>query len=129
MEMDSGKIITWKQTEIMTSSAACIINALKFLAKIDDNIHIIAPNILQIMQKLKKMKDKNTSLELHVEEILIAIAISAATSPVANMALEKIPELKWLDTHASHILPKQDIQSLKNLEIPVSMEWVFFEKN
>ena len=122
METENGEIITGKSSDLMTSSAACVINMLKFLGKIDDNIHIISPNVLETIQKLKKLKDKTLTHELNIDEVLIAIAISATTSPVAEMALRELPNLKMLDAHASHILPKQDILSLKNLEIFISME-------
>lgn len=122
IELDSWEIITWKKSELMSSAAACIINVLKNLWEINDNISIISPIILETIQNLKIKNESWLNRELNINEVLIAISISAITSPVAEIAINQLEKLKWLDSHSSRILSKDDISYLKKLEIWVSMK-------
>lgn len=122
IELDNGEIITWKQSNLMSSWAACIINVLKKLWEINDNISIISPIILETIQNLKIKNESWLNRELNINEVLIAISISAITSPVAEMAMQNLEKLRWLDCHSSKILEKEDLNYLKKLGICVSME-------
>ena len=112
----------------MSSAAAAIINTLKYLSDINDSIHIISPVVLETLQNLKIKTDLMKESQLWVEEVLIAIAISATTSPVADIALKQLSKLQNADSHSSAILSNRDIQIFKNLWICISMnpkiDWI-----
>ncbi len=122
------KKISWKSSSMMSSAAAAIINTLKYLSDINDSIHIISPVVLETLQNLKIKTDLMKESQLWVEEVLIAIAISATTSPVADIALKQLSKLQNADSHSSAILSNRDIQIFKNLWICISMnpkiDWI-----
>lgn len=122
IELDNEELITWKSSNLMSSAAACIINVLKNISEINYNISIISPIILETIQNLKIKNENWLHKQLNINEVLIAISISAITSPVAEMAISNLEKLKWLDSHSSKILEKEDLAYLKKLEIWISME-------
>lgn len=122
IELDSWEIITGKSSPLMTSGAACVINTLKALAGINDNISIISPIILETIQNLKIRNASGLHQALDIDEILIAMSISAITSPVAELAMNELPHLRGLDCHSSKILREEDIAHLKKLGLAISME-------
>lgn len=122
VELENGAIVTGKKSALMTSAAACVINVLKNLAEINDEISIISPAILEAIQALKIRNENGIHTELGVNDVLIAISVSAITSPVADMAMKKLDALRGLDSHSSRIIEKSDFALLKKLGLSVSME-------
>lgn len=122
VELENDEIVTGKKSALMTSAAACMINVLKNLAEINDEISIISPAILEAIQKLKIKNENGIHTELDVNDVLIAISVSALTSPVADMTIKKLDGLRGLDCHSSRILEKSDLTLLKKLGLSVSME-------
>lgn len=122
VELENDEIVTGKKSALMTSAAACMINVLKNLAEINDEISIISPAILEAIQKLKIKNENGIHTELGVNDVLIAISVSAITSPVADMAMKKLDVLRGLDLHSSRIIEKSDFALLKKLGLSVSME-------
>ena len=122
MEMPDGTIITGKTSPLLGASAALILNALKHLANIDDKVELISPSIIEPVQHLKVDHLGNRNPRLHVDEVLIALAISAVTSPVAASALEQLGNLKDCEAHSSVILSMTDARTFKKLGINVTCE-------
>ena len=112
----------------MGSSAALILNALKVLAGIDHKTHVIAPSAIEPIQKLKTSYLGSQNPRLHIDEILIALSISAATSNDARLALEQLPKLAHCQAHASVMLSPVDIGSFKKLSIHLTSEPRFEHK-
>ena len=77
IELNDGHIITGKTTSLLGSASACLLNALKYLANIDDDILLIEPEVIEPVAKLKKGILKNKNPRLHTDEILLSLAISA----------------------------------------------------
>ncbi|MGF6906450.1 DUF1846 domain-containing protein [Fusobacterium sp. PH5-44] len=125
----NGTIITGKHSEIMNSSAAAILNAVKFLANINDEILLISPVILKPILNLKNNILESKSLALDCEEILLALSICAATNPVAQVAMEKLQLLKGVQAHATHIIGKNDEQTLRKLGIDITCDPEFPTEN
>ncbi|MDL2310818.1 DUF1846 domain-containing protein [Peptostreptococcaceae bacterium OttesenSCG-928-C18] len=128
LELPNGKIITSKTSPLLGPSAALILNALKELANIDDEVHLISPEAIEPIQKLKINYLGSKNPRLHIDETLIALSISAATNPVAQLALDQIPKLKGCQAHISVMLASVDTKLFKKLKIQVTSEPVF-EKN
>ncbi|WP_066729441.1 DUF1846 domain-containing protein [Sneathia sanguinegens] len=125
IELDNGKIITGRTTEIMEAAASAILNAIKYLANIDENLHLIAPAVLTPILKLKKENLAYVNAILTVEEVLIALSISATTNPSAALALQMLPKLKHAQAHSTTILPTKLEQLFTKLEIDVTADPVF----
>ena len=59
---------------------------------------------------------------LHTDEILIALSISAATSPDAARALNAVPLLKGCEVHSSVLLSSVDEGIFKKLGMHLTCE-------
>ena len=128
LELPDGSIITGKTSDLLGPSAALILNALKKLANIDDDIHLISPEAIEPIQKLKTKYLGGKNPRLHIDETLIALSISAADNPVAQLALDQIPKLKGCQAHISVMLAEVDIKLFKKLSIEATSEAVFENK-
>lgn len=128
-ELSDGKIITGKKSLLMDAPSAAILNAIKYLSKFDDELLLISPTILEPIIKLKENTFKNKNIPLDCEEVLIALSISAATNPMAEVALSKLELLKGVQAHSTHILGRNDEQSLRKLGIDVTCDQVFPTEN
>lgn len=122
LELKNKKIITGKTSALLRSPAALLLNCLKHLAKIDDSLMLISPNVIEPIQTLKVDSLGNHNPRLHAEEILIALAIAATNNPIADMALKQLPKLKGCQAHSSIILSETDLNCLKKLGIQVTEE-------
>jgi len=122
LELPNGETVTGKKTDLLFPSAAAILNAIKKLAGIDDKLMLLPPALIEPITDLKKNTLRHSNPQLHAEEVLIALAISASTNPLANLALSKVTELKGLQAHSSVILPKIDLKTFKKLGIEVTEE-------
>ncbi|GAA0759581.1 DUF1846 domain-containing protein [Clostridium sartagoforme] len=129
LELEDGNIITGKSSELMDASAAVILNSIKHLANISDEIHLISPVILEPIKnlKLKTLGIKNTVL--NCEEILIALSICAATNPTAQVALEKLTMLKGCQAHSTTIIPTNDEQTFRRLGIDITCDAEYQSEN
>lgn len=104
IKLASGEIITGKKSDLLTAPSACILNALKKLGKLDDEILLISPHIIEPVSELKTKSLGGKETSLSINEMLIALSISATTNPLSHMAMEQIGKLKDLDAHSTVIL-------------------------
>jgi uncharacterized protein (UPF0371 family) len=98
LELSDGTILTGRKSELMEGTAAAVLNAIKYYANISDEIYLLSPVILEPIVNLKSkiLGDKNVAL--NCEEILIALSISAATNPTAQVAMEKASNAKRMSS-------------------------------
>jgi uncharacterized protein (UPF0371 family) len=122
IELPNGQILTGKTSPLLGAGAAAILNALKALAGIDDKVELISPSVIRPVQDLKVGYLGNHNPRLHVEEILIALSISAAGSKRAAAALEQLGNLKGLEAHSSVILSSADQRTFKKLGINMTCD-------
>ena len=122
MQVPDSTIITGKSSDLMCASAAAVLNAIKYMANIPDDMYLISPVILNPIIKLKTetLGGKNVSLSL--EEVLSALAICAVTNPTAEHAMEKLEELKNLQAHSTTIISKDDEQTFRKLGMHVTCD-------
>ncbi|MCL1804028.1 MAG: DUF1846 domain-containing protein [Eubacteriaceae bacterium] len=118
--LPDGKVITGRTTSVLAAPASLVLNCIKSLAGIPDDIHLIAPHVLEPMMMLKEkiMYDQNPLLNL--EEVLNALSICAATDPSAEKGLLQLHDLRGCEAHSSHIISKSDEDTLKKLGINVT---------
>lgn len=122
MELNDGRMILGKTSNLLGASAALVLNALKELAGLDHKLHVISPEAIEPIQKLKVAYLGSKNPRLHTDEVLIALSMSAASNPAAQKALEKIPDLKGCQVHTSVMLSEVDIKTFKKLGIQLTSE-------
>ena len=121
------KIITGKQTDLITAPGSMIINAIKYLSKMPEDIHLLSPAILEPILKLKK--EMKTGNRLLLSEVLTALSISSVTNPFAAKALTFITKIKNYDAHSTYIITGNDKITLKELKINVTCENEFLDED
>ncbi len=122
LELPNGKIITGKNTQLLGASSAMLLNALKALAGIDDDIHLISPEIIGPISMLKTEHLNCHNPRLHTDEILIALSICALTDENAKRALAQLDKLKNCEAHSTVILSPVDDSVMKKLGIYMTCE-------
>ena len=122
MELEDGKIITGKTSDLLGASSALLLNVLKELAGIDHEKHVISPDAIRPIQVLKTNYLGSKNPRLHMDETMIALSISAATNPDARLALEQLPKLSGCQAHTSVMLSSVDIEAFRKLGIALTCE-------
>ena len=122
IELPDGQVVTGKTTGLMGASSAALLNALKQLAGIEHEKHLISPEAIMPIQTVKVKHLGSTNPRLHSDEILIALAISAAADPLAAAALEQLSALRGCDAHSSVILSPADSVTYSKLGMHLTCE-------
>ena len=122
MELPDGRIITGKTSDLLGASSALLLNALKALAGVNDDLHLIAPEVIDPIQHLKVDHLGNRNPRLHTDEVLIALSISATTDPTAEKAMEQLGNLRGCEVHSSVILSAVDEKVFKRLGVNLTCE-------
>lgn len=122
MHLPNGQVVTGKTSHTLSAAAALLLNALKALGNIDDNLDLIASDILEPMCQTKTNYLKHKNPRLHADEILMALTISALSNPISKLAKEQLSLLKDSDAHFSTILGEEDETVLKRLGVNVTYE-------
>jgi uncharacterized protein (UPF0371 family) len=122
IELKNGSIITGSNSPLMHAASSLIIHAIKHLADIPDKIKLLPHSITDSIGKLKTeiLNEKNVSLDL--EEALIALSISAATNPAAELALEKLKELHNCEVHMTYIPTPGDEAGLRRIGVNLTSD-------
>ena len=128
MELEDGRIITGKTTDLLGPSAALLLNALKTLAGIDHDTLIISPEAIEPIQHLKVDYLSSINPRLHTDEVLIALAMSATNDCNARLAMAELSKLSGLDVHTSVMLSEVDKKIFKKLGVRLTSEPVFEKK-
>ncbi len=122
IELPDGTIVTGKTSSLLGASAAVLLNALKKLGGIDDDIELISPSVIVPVQHLKVDYLGNHNPRLHTDEVLIALAVSAVMSPMAKTAMEQLNKLAGCEAHSSVILAQTDAKTFKKLGVNITCE-------
>ena len=122
MELPDGRIVLGKTSDLLGASAALLLNALKALGGIHDELHLISPVVIDPIQHLKTEHLGNRNPRLHTDEVLIALSISAATNPTAELAMEQLSKLRGCEVHSSVILSSVDEKVFKRLGVNLTCE-------
>ncbi len=128
MQLPDGTVITGKTSPLLGASSAMILNALKYLAGIDDSVKLIAPEVIEPIMELKVRYLGNHNPLLHIDEILIALALAANENESARRAYAMLPELRGLEVHSSVILSQVDVGVFKKLGVHLTCEPIYQSK-
>ena len=122
IELNDGRIITGKTSNLLGASAACLLNALKALGDICDKTELISPEIIQPLQHLKVNHMGAVNPRLHTDEVLMALSVCAVTDSMAKLAIEQLDKLKNCEIHSTVILSHVDERTFKALGMHVTCE-------
>jgi len=122
IELPNGQIVTGKTTNLMGSSAAALLNALKAIGNIDKEVLLIRPEVIEPIQRLKIDSLGSKNPRLHSDEILIALSISAASSKEAECAFNQLKHLRGCEAHSTVILTQPDRDIYRRLGINLTCE-------
>ena len=127
LELDDGTIITGRQTKLLSPAASLILNSIKHLSDIPDEIDLLSPSVLKPILKLKK-ESLNNGVTLNLNDVLIALSICTTTNPIAENAIKNLKKLNNCDCHATYIVEKADLDALRSLLINLTCEPIFYNE-
>jgi len=122
IELKDGRIITGKNSSLLHAESAAILNSVKRLEGVSDNVDLISNNVLKTITHMKKELLNKRTPSLNVEETLIALAISSEMNPVAKTALTRLKELKDCEMHITHLPTAGDEAGLIRLSMNVTTD-------
>ena len=129
IELRDGSIVTGKNSPLMHAASAVVLNAIKQLSNVPDEIHLLAPSIMESITSLKKDILRMKSISLDLEETLIALAMSATTNPAAKRAVERLKDLGGSEFHTTHIPTPGDEAGLRRLGLNVTSDPSFASRS
>ena len=122
MILPDGRMVTGKTSSLLGASASMLMNAMKVLGRIDDELDLIPDSVIKPISDLKTRHLGHSNPRLHSDEVLLALAISALTNPLAARAQKQLDKLNGANAHFSVIISEEDIQLYKSLGIHVTCE-------
>lgn len=128
LELPDGTMVTGKTTELLGPASAVLLNAIKALANIADELHLISPTYINPIQGLKTIYLGSKNPRLHTDEVLIALSMCAATDALARLALNQLPKLRGCQAHSTVMLTEGDFKVFKKLGVDLTNEPVYETK-
>ena len=122
IELPDGRIITGKNSKLLGATSAMLLNAIKALAGIPDDQHLMPPEIIEPIQHLKVEHLGNHNPRLHTDEVLVALSVCAVNSRDAERAIDQLANLRGCDAHSTVILSHTDENLLKKLGVNITYE-------
>lgn len=125
LELDDGSVVTGKTTNLLGPASAVLLNAIKALAKIPDETHLISPTYINPVQNLKIKFLGSKNPRLHMDEVLIALSMCAVTDNIAQLALDQLPKLKGCQAHSTVMLTEGDFKIFQKLGVDLTNDPVY----
>ena len=122
IKLDNGKVITGKESELLSASSALLINTIKELAGIPDDVFLLSPAVLESIFKIKQKTSYKSKYCLNLPEVLIAFSICASTNPIIEKTLNSLDKLRGLEAHSSYMISTTEVKVLKSLGINLTCE-------
>jgi uncharacterized protein (UPF0371 family) len=122
IELPDGKIISAEAGQLLGSSAALLLNAMKELAGIDHALRLIPQNIIEPIQKTKISYLHGQNPRLHTDEVLVALSVLSLHDDNCRKALETLPLLKGCQAHSTVMLKEVDWRTFKKLGIDLTTD-------
>ena len=129
IELADGTLITGKNSPLMHSASSLILNAAKHLAGHPDHMHLLPANMIEKVTFLKKEILTGRMISLDLEETLIMLGISAISNPAAQLAIEKLADLRNCEVHLTHIPTPGDEAGLRKLHVNLTCDPEFSSNN
>ena len=117
-----AEMVSGKNSELLHSESACVINALKFVSGIPDDIALLPESLINSIKELKGKVIESSNPSLDVSEILIALAVSSSTNPTVKRCVDNLPLLRGCEMHTTHLSTKGDEVGLRDLGINLTTD-------
>jgi len=122
IELNDGQLISGKTSSLLRCSSAALLNALKYLANIDQEIELISPDMLKSILSLKNDYLNITNPLLDIDEVLLTLSIASSHDDYAQRCLKALPLLKGCEIHSTVILSKKDTATLRKLHMNLTCD-------
>ena len=122
IQLSNGRIITGKNSVLLHSESSLILNAIKHLGKIPEDMHLISKPVIEEIKLLKTHILGDRYANLNVDETLVALSISSTTNPMTKFALEQLRKLRGTEMHSTHVMHKGDAGPLSKLGINMTSD-------
>ena len=125
LQLPDGRIVTGKNSPLLHAAASCLLNAIKILAGLPDELLLLAPEVIEAVIALKKDILRHKSYSLDVDETLIALSVSTPTNPAAELAMRQLKRISGCEMHLSHLPSNGDEAGLRKLGVNLTSDPVF----
>ena len=122
MVLPDGRVVTGRTSDTLGAASALLLNALKYLGGIPDEVQLISPSVIEPVQDLKVNVLGNKNPRLHIDELLVALSICAVTDPNAKRAVQQLQKLRGCEAHTTVILSEGDEDSFRRLGVRLTSE-------
>lgn len=122
IQIDNGKIITGKESELLTAPSAAFLNVIKHLSKMPDDVYLLSPTVLESILKIKQKTLYKKKYQLNLSEVIIALSICSTTNPIIETALKNIDKMRGMEAHCSYIITDSELNVIKSLGINLTCE-------
>jgi len=122
MQLRDGLVVTGKNSRLMHASSSLILNAIKHLAGLPDNVDLLSTSTIDSITRLKTEILGRPGPSLNLEDTLIALSICSTTNPAAQVAMEKLKELRGCEMHMTHMPPPGDEAGLRRLGVNLTSD-------
>ncbi|MDY2879857.1 MAG: DUF1846 domain-containing protein [Candidatus Borkfalkiaceae bacterium] len=129
IELPDGKIVTGKTNDLFGCSSSMLLNALKYLAGIDEEVDLIGKESISPIQDLKIRYLGSKNPRLHIDEMLIALSSSAAGDENAAKAIRMLPMLRGCEVHTTVLLAHNDEKFYRKLGVHLTSNPVFKDRS
>ena len=122
MVLPDGRVVTGKTGNLLGAASALLMNALKGVSGVDDELYVISDEVLEPICHLKTEHLKSKNPRLHSDETLMALSISSVTNPIAERLIDNVDKLRGCDAYFSVIISSTDEKLYRTLGINVCCE-------
>ena len=122
MQLPNGKMITGKESDLLSAPSALFLNAIKEITNVPDDAYLLSPTVLQSIFKMKTETSYKQNYCLNLPEVLIVLSICSQTNPIIEKAISNLSILRGCDAHSSYILESEEAKVIKNLGISLTCE-------
>ena len=129
LELHDGTIITGKNSPLLHAASSCVINAIKHLAGLPKDLHLLSREVIESVGKLKHDVFKDKQISLALSETLTALSVSTPSNPAAALTMSQLSQLAGCEMHISHMPAQGDETGLRKLGIHLTSEPVFTSRN
>ncbi len=120
--LPDGSVVTGKTSDLLGAASSLLMNALKAVAGVDDEIYVISNEVIEPICRLKTNTLHASNPRLHSDETLLALSVSSATDPLAKQLIDHVGDLHGCDAFFSVILSPTDETLYRTLGINVCCE-------
>ncbi|HPE88992.1 MAG TPA: DUF1846 family protein, partial [Spirochaetales bacterium] len=124
----SGEIVSGKNSKLLHAATAAVLNAVKAMAGVPNQIHLLSPLVIESIARLKREVLGRKSASLDVDEALIALSISATLTPMVQACVDRLHELRGCQMHLSHLPTPGDEAGLRKLGVNLTADPAYATK-